>query len=162
MLDQAVPLLDVSTLSYLDVPPANVTLSGWDLEIPKFEDGDQNRYSLTMNYALHLSWGQMSIEPVNPWDLGINPLVPDSLENWWYGRTPDGTGGAWSNDDNIWSYWDRNGNLVGKYTTTTANDPNLARVVTFTTTSTTTYNVGMFSHKNETTGTTTVYLRSGG
>lgn len=162
MLDQPVILPDLPTLSYLEVPPSNGSGIEWDLEQLKFDDGDQNRYSITTNYALHLSWGQMSIEPANPWDLGINPLVPDSLENWWYGRTPDGSGGAWSNDGSIWSYWDRNGNLVGKFTVTTANDPNLARTVTLSTTSTTTVNIGPFVYKGESTGSTTVYLRPAG
>jgi hypothetical protein len=55
--------------------------------------------------------------------LGINDWVPDSWENWYYGRI-DGGGGLWFDylEHGVWAAWDANGRQVDFfYETTQAN-----------------------------------------
>ncbi len=47
--------------------------------------------------------------------LGINPLIPDSLENWWYGRTSLGDGGAYVQKNGFYFLFDKKGDFVGKF-----------------------------------------------
>jgi hypothetical protein len=47
--------------------------------------------------------------------LGINPLIPDSMENWWYGRTSLGDAGAYVQKDGFFYFYDNKGDFVGKF-----------------------------------------------
>jgi hypothetical protein len=125
------------------------------------EDLDRNggMFDLTTNYYAHMSSPGMHVTPTNPWDLGINPYVPDRIENWYYGRTPDGSGGAWANEGNIWTYWSPTGDLIATYRSTFAGDPAIVREATFNTSSTYTIDLGFWKYVHESGGTTTVYLR---
>jgi len=127
------------------------------------EDLDRNggMFDLTTNFYAHMSSPEMHVTPTNPWDLGINPYVPDRIENWYYGRTPDGSGGAWANEGNIWTYWSPTGDLIATYRSTYAGDPAIVREATFNTSSTYTIDLGFWKYVHESGGTTTVYLRPG-
>jgi hypothetical protein len=127
------------------------------------DDLDRNggMYDLTTNYYGHMSSPEMAVNPAHPWDLGINPNVPDLAENWWYGRTPDGTGGAWANQGDIWTYWSRTGDLVATYRSTFAGDPAVVKTVTFSTSSTYTIDLGFWKVVSDSGATTTLHLRPG-
>lgn len=149
-------------------PPDEPAIMSGNLETISSVDGfyepddlDRNggMYDLTTNYYGHMSSPEMSVNPAHPWDLGINPYVPDLVENWWYGRTPDGTGGAWANDGNVWTYWSRTGDLVATFRSTYAGDPAIVKTATFNTSSTFTIDLGWIKYESDSGATTTIYLR---
>jgi len=136
------------------------TFSEWFEEPDVLIDPTRDPYSLTTDYSHYLSSESYSIQPTHPWDLGINPLVPDSWENWWYGRTPDGSGGAWAQVGNVWQYWGPRGDLIKEYVETSATDPLRVRSVTFTNTTTMTFSITGYATRTVTSGgSVTIYLR---
>lgn len=53
---------------------------------------------------------------------GINPIIPDSMENWWYGRSALPSGEAYTQSGGIYTIYDRNGDRVGDFVETTRNE----------------------------------------
>lgn len=53
---------------------------------------------------------------------GINPWVPDSWENTYYGRTALPSGEAYEQKDSKYVLWDKNGDKIGEYVETTKDE----------------------------------------
>ncbi|MFN9497010.1 MAG: hypothetical protein ACK57E_00820 [Erythrobacteraceae bacterium] len=50
---------------------------------------------------------------------GINPWVPDRLENTWYGRTALPSGEAYEQNGKVYTFYDKFGNKTGDFVETT-------------------------------------------